>query len=235
MHTEIKPKGGIRARVQSVDWVALRRAFIERPERPLVADLSTEFGVSVERIQRAAQDEGWSTLRAAHLGERLKEADAALAVLNAAKADGAVTSAITNAALEVIREVNAVVADVSKRKQAENTRANTLNTCGFVLNNLANALARVGVVGLPKALKESAGVDSGNGRWNPQMLQALNVTVQNIMATAPATAPAPPPDAIPEAPAAAEGGEQAPALPEASGAAVEVPVVDREPVAADLI
>ena len=235
MHTEIKPKGGIRARVQSVDWVALRRAFIERPERPLVADLSTEFGVSVERIQRAAQDEGWSTLRAAHLGERLKEADAALAVLNAAKADGAVTSAITNAALEVIREVNAVVADVSKRKQAENTRANTLNTCGFVLNNLANALARVGVVGLPKALKESAGVDNGNGRWNPQMLQALNVTVQNIMAAAPAVAPAPPPDAIPEAPAAAEGGEQAPALPEASGAAVEVPVVDREPVAADLI
>ena len=235
MHTEIKPKGGIRARVQSVDWVALRRAFIERPERPLVADLSTEFGVSVERIQRAAQDEGWSTLRAAHLGERLKEADAALAVLNAAKADGAVTSAITNAALEVIREVNAVVADVSKRKQAENTRANTLNTCGFVLNNLANALARVGVVGLPKALKESAGVDNGNGRWNPQMLQALNVTVQNIMASAPAAAPAPPPDAIPEAPAAAEGGEQAPALPEASGAAVEVPVVDREPVAADLI
>lgn len=233
---QTKPKGGIRARVQSVDWVALRRAFIERPERPLVADLSTEFGVSVERIQRAAQDEGWSTLRAAHLGERLKQADAALAVLNAAKADGAVTSAITNAALEVIREVNAVVADVSKRKQAENTRANTLNTCGFVLSNLANALARVGVVGLPKALKESAGVDNGNGRWNPQMLQALNVTVQNIVAAAPAAAPAPPPDAIPEAPAAAEGGEQAPALPEASGATLDASAVEvPEAVPADVI
>lgn len=228
-------KTGIRARVQSVDWVALRRAFIERPERPLLADLSAEFGVSVERISRAQLDEGWSTLRAAHLGERLKAADAALAVLNAAKADAAVTSAITNTALEVIREVNAVVMDVSKRKQAENTRANTLNTCGFVLSNLANALARVGVVGLPKALKESAGVDNGNGRWNPQMLQALNVTVQNIMAAAPAAAPAPPLDAIPDVPAAAEGGEQAPALPEPAGVALEVPAVERESVPADVI
>jgi hypothetical protein len=233
---QTKPKGGIRQQVRSVDWVALRRAFIERPERPMLADLSTEFGVSTDRIQRASMDEGWSTLRAAHLGERLKQADAALAVLNAAKADGAVTSAITNAALEVIREVNAVVADVSKRKQAENTRANTLNTCGFVLSNLANALARVGVVGLPKALKESAGVDNGNGRWNPQMLQALNVTVQNIVAAAPAAAPAPPPDAIPEAPAAAEGGEQAPALPEASGATLDASAVEvPEAVPADVI
>jgi hypothetical protein len=62
------------------------------------------------------------------------------------------------------------------------------------LSNLANALARVGVVGLPKSLKESAGVDSGNGKWNGALLASLNVTVQNLLAPAPqvVTAEAPP-------------------------------------------
>jgi hypothetical protein len=176
--------------VQSVDWVALRRAFIERPERPMLEELGTEFGVSRERINRACGDEGWATLRAAHLGERLKVADAGVALLQAAKADSAVTHAFTEVALEVVREVHGVVSRLSSKKLAENTRANTLNTCAFTLSNLANALARVGVVGLPKSLKESAGVDSGNGRWNPQMLASLNVTVQNLLQ--PVAAPAAP-------------------------------------------
>ena len=177
---------GQRAKVGSVDWIALRKAFIERAERPMLADLSTEFGVSVDRISRACGDEGWATLRAAHLGERLKVADAGVALLQAAKADSAVTHAFTDVALEVVREVHGVVSRLGNKKLAENTRANTLNTCAFTLSNLANALARVGVVGLPKSLKESAGVDSGNGRWNPAMLASLNVTVQNLMAPAPA-------------------------------------------------
>ena len=177
---------GQRAKVGSVDWIALRKAFIERAERPMLADLSTEFGVSVDRISRACGDEGWATLRASHLGERLKVADAGVALLQAAKADSAVTHAFTDVALEVVREVHGVVARLGNKKLAENTRANTLNTCAFTLSNLANALARVGVVGLPKSLKESAGVDSGNGRWNPAMLASLNVTVQNLMQPAPA-------------------------------------------------
>lgn len=172
---------GQRRRAASVDWVALRRAFVERPERPLYDELAKEFGVSPERIQRAARDDGWSTMRATFAEDRLKQADAAMVLVNAAKREGAVTHAFTSAALEVCAQVHTVVQDLSKKKMAEATRANTLNSCAFTLSNLANALARVGVVGLPKALKDSAGVDSGNGRWNPAMLQALNVTVQNIM------------------------------------------------------
>ena len=181
---------GQRRRAASVDWVALRRAFVERPERPLYDELAKEFGVAPERITRAARDDGWSTMRAAFMEERLKQADAAMVLVNAAKREGAVTHAFTSAALEVCAQVHTVVQDLSKKKMAEATRANTLNSCAFTLSNLANALARVGVVGLPKALKDSAGVDSGNGRWNPAMLQALNVTVQNIMGT-PAQTPVP--------------------------------------------
>lgn len=181
---------GQRRRAASVDWVALRRAFVERPERPLYDELAKEFGVSPERITRAARDDGWATMRATFAQERLKQADAAMALVNAAKAEGAVTHAFTSAALEVCAQVHSVVQDLSKKKMAEATRANTLNSCAFTLSNLANALARVGVVGLPKALKDSAGVDNGNGRWNPAMLQALNVTVQNIMQTPPPAAAA---------------------------------------------
>lgn len=194
---------GQRRRAASVDWIAVRRAFVERPERPLYDELAKEFGVAPERITRAARDDGWSTMRAAFMEERLKQADAAMVLVNAAKREGAVTHAFTSAALEVCAQVHTVVQDLSKKKMAEATRANTLNSCAFTLSNLANALARVGVVGLPKALKDSAGVDSGNGRWNPAMLQALNVTVQNIMGAPQTPVPVeatPPPalDAVPE-------------------------------------
>lgn len=180
---------GERQRVASVDWVALRRAFTERAERPMLGELAAEFGVSVDRINRACGDEGWATLRAAHLDKQLRSGDAAVALMRAAQADSAVTHAVSNLALEVIQQLHEVVAKAATVGKAENTRANTLNTVTFALKNLTGALKEVGVVGVPKSLKESAGVDSGNGRWNPQMLASLNVTVQNLMA--PGAVPAP--------------------------------------------
>lgn len=171
---------------REINWPALRKAFIERPERAAYAELGAEFNVSEVRIRRAACDEGWATLRAAHLEARLKEGDAAVAILQAAKVDGAVIRAFGDVALEVIRKVHEVVQQVESKKSV-NTRANTLNTCSFTLSNLANALHRIGVVGLPKQLKDAAG--EANGRWNPQMLTALNVTVQNLVGAQRGTQP----------------------------------------------
>jgi hypothetical protein len=165
---------------RNFDWVALRQAFITRPERATYADLSAEFQISEERIKRAASDEGWAALRAAHLEEQLRQGDAAVALLRAARMDHAVMGSFTNLALETVRKLQEIVDQIESKKSV-NTRANTLNTVSFAMGNVARALKEVGVVGIPKALKESAGVDSGNGRWNPAMLQALNVTVQNIV------------------------------------------------------
>jgi hypothetical protein len=165
---------------RNFDWVALRQAFITRPERATYADLSAEFQISEERIKRAASDEGWAALRAAHLEEQLRQGDAAVALLRAARMDHAVMGSFTNLALETVRKLQEIV-DQIETKQSVNTRANTLNTVSFAMGNVARALKEVGVVGIPKALKESAGV--AGGRWNPQMLQALNVTVQNIVST----------------------------------------------------
>ena len=171
-----------RRRVASVDWLAARKAFIERAERPTVTELAAEFGCTVERMNRANADEGWATLRAAHLEKQLRSGDAAVALMRAAQADSAVTHAVSNLALEVIQQLHEVVAKAATVSKAENTKANTLNTVTFALRNLTGALKEVGIVGVPKSLKESAGVDSGNGRWNPAMLASLNVTVQNLMA-----------------------------------------------------
>lgn len=165
---------------RNFDWVALRQAFITRPERATYADLSAEFQISEERIKRAASDEGWAALRAAHLEEQLRQGDAAVALLRAARMDHAVMGSFTNLALETVRKLQEIVDQIESKKSV-NTRANTLNTVSFAMGNVARALKEVGVVGIPKALKESAGME--NGRWNPQMLQALNVTVQNIVST----------------------------------------------------
>jgi len=166
---------------RNFDWVGLRQAFIERPERATYAELGREFHLSEDRIKRCACDEGWATLRAAHLDKQLRSGDAAVALMRAAQADSAVTHAVSNLALEVIQQLHEVVARAATVSKAENTRANTLNTVTFALKNLTGALKEVGIVGVPKALKESAGVDSGNGRWNAGMLASLNVTVQNLM------------------------------------------------------
>ena len=167
--------------VRGHDWVGLRRAFIERPVRATYAELGKEFYVSEDRIKRCACDEGWAMLRAAHREAQLRQGDAAVALLRAAQADTAVTHAVSNLALEVIQQLHDVVAKSATVGKAENTKANPLNTVTFALKNLTGALKEVGIVGVPKALKESAGVDSGNGRWNSQMLASLNVTVQNLM------------------------------------------------------
>ena len=223
---------GARARVASADWIAIRTAFIERPERPLLSDLSVEFGVSEARISRAMSDEGWPALRAARLDQALQSSDAVKALLDAARTEGAVQRAMSNIALEVISQLHEVSAQAARAQgKAENTRANTLNTVTFALRNLAGALKDVGLVGLPKALKGQAGMADEQGRWNPAMLASLNVTVQNIVGAGSQAASGGPSGSISEA-IEAEGVSAPPAaLPEPAGAILE-PVPER---AADLV
>lgn len=241
----IKRKGhlGARARVASVDWLALRRAYVERPERPLHDQLSAEFGVGVERIVRAASDEGWAMLRAKHLDAQLAQCDAGLALLKAAKVDTLVLDRVTNTALEILRKIDETVGSLDGKKAAS-TRMSLLNTASFALSNVANSLHRVGVVGLPKGLKDAAG--EANGRWNPQMLSALNVTVQNIVGaqaglqqstkvTVPEASSAP--TAANPGPLAVDGvSAPPPTLAEPSGAALDlVPDEERDLVAESVL
>lgn len=165
--------------LRTFDWPAIRKAFIDASERPSFAELAAQFKCSEDRIRKAAQEEGWATLRAAHLEAQLKNGDAAMALLRAAKMDTAVVSAVTNVSLNVIQKLEEIIAQLESKKSV-NTRANTLNTVTFALGNVTKALKEVGVVGIPKALKQ-AGLEGSNGQWSASMVSALNVTVQNIV------------------------------------------------------
>lgn len=225
---------GSRGRVASVDWVALREAFITRAERPLIEDLVREFGASEARIRRAMHDEGWPAMRAARLDEALRSSDAVKALLDAARTEGTVQRAVSNLALEVIGQLHEVSAQAGKGANAANTRANTLNTVTFALRNLAGALKDVGLIGLPRALKSQAGMADEQGRWNAGMLQSLNLTVQNIV-SAPAPAAAAAPSGPIPGPSDAEGvsGDPLP-LAAPAGAVLDLPPVEApEPVPAE--
>jgi hypothetical protein len=181
----ITRKTGGLPRSSSVNWAAAREAFIARPERPKLADLAAEFGTDPVRLGRVCSDEGWPALRAARLDAALRSSDAVKALLDAARTESTVQRAVSNLALEIVQQLHEVTADAGKATgKAENTRANTLNTVTFALRNLTGALKEVGLVGLPRGLKQ-AGMADDQGRWNPAMLQALNVTVQNIVGQQP--------------------------------------------------
>ena len=165
--------------LRAFDWASVRRDFIEADERPTWAELAAKYKCAEDRLRRASQDEGWATLRVAHLEAQLKNGDAAVALLRAAKMDTAVVSAVTNVSLNVIQKLEEIIGQLETKKSV-NTRANTLNTVTFALGNITRALKEVGVVGIPKALKQ-AGMEGSNGQWSPAMVSALNVTVQNIV------------------------------------------------------
>jgi len=166
-------------RVSSVDWVAARRRFIDSTEVMTYEQLGDEIGVTGARVGQVANAEGWSMLRAKKLDAMLRTNDAQIALLAAAKTDGVLMQKFGNVATDMLDQIAACLQAVQSKKVAPNTRMNTINTASFALGNLARALKEVGVVGLPKVLKDAAG--EANGRWNPQMLTALNVTVQNLM------------------------------------------------------
>jgi hypothetical protein len=177
--------------LRTFDWPAIRKAFIDASERPSFSELAAQFKCTEDRIRKAAQEEGWATLRAAHLENQLKNGDAAMALLRAAKMDTTVVAAVTNVSLNVIQKLEEIIAQLESKKSV-NTRANTLNTVTFALGNVTKALKEVGVVGIPKALKQ-AGMEGSNGQWSASMVSALNVTVQNIVGqqAAPMAKPAP--------------------------------------------
>lgn len=175
---------------KAADWPAIRQAFIRRAERPTYDGLAEEFLCPQHRIQRVAQDEGWSALRAAFFDERLRESDATVALLKAVKMDTAIMHEMSDVAVEVFALIRSVIADPQLAKKAASTRANVANTLSFALANLAQGCARVGIVGLPKSLKDAA--QGSNGQWSAGMLASLNVTVQNIVSASAAPVPAVP-------------------------------------------
>lgn len=162
-----------------VNWQPLRDAFVQRSPRPTYQELSEEFNVPFGSIGVCANEEAWTSLRAQYLESRLKEADAAGVLLEAIKIDRTLIRAVSDLALVALSRLKHEIERLTDEK-APSTNVEVLNTCSFAAANFTRALKDTGVIGLPKGM--SAEGKELNGRWNPEMLQQINVTVQNLTA-----------------------------------------------------
>jgi len=109
--------------------------------------------------------------------EKLKEAGAGEVILRAMKTSSLITSAGENAILTalqvVVRLYNAL-----NFERAVSSNANVASTLSFAIANLSKSAKDLGLVGFPKELADAG--KSGNGHWNPQMLQSINVTIGKL-------------------------------------------------------
>ncbi len=164
-----------------VKIVKMRETFIERALLPSYDELAEEFSVPISTVRKYASQEGWPGMRVAHQDRQIAESEAKGAVLAVLKGDHTVSRKYLNLAIVTLDKLTLTVERLDD-KRAESTNAQTINTCMFAAANLAKALHEVGIIGITKTLNGVGKED--NGRWNPQMLQQINLTVQNLTAQA---------------------------------------------------
>lgn len=178
-----------------IDWQSIRDFYIKTPQRPTFDEMADKFAVARSSISNASSDEGWPIIRANYLDAQIQASGAREIILSALSCAKAIVDAGTNFGLVMLQELTAVVQDGALATRAASTRADVLNTCSFAAANTARAMKDLGVVGFAKALSDEG--KGGNGQWNPQMLQQINLTVQNLTAQAAAKPGDPPAGAAP--------------------------------------
>ena len=165
----------------------LRESFVTRLERPTYEELCSEFGVNVNTCKGWAADESWVALRIAHQEKLAEKSDALGVVLKASQIDRRSIESCADAVLRGFQAVSRLY-DQMDFTRAASTNASVVNTLSFATKNLADACKVAGIIGAAKILADAGKED--NGRWNPQMLSQLNVTIQNMTAEAQAAKPA---------------------------------------------
>lgn len=158
----------------------IRRCFIERPVQPTYEELVEEFAVPRATIGNWASKEGWVALRAGYMEQRAKETNALGILVEAAqRVNRPIILAITDAVLSALHGITQTIQDVDP-KRAPSTRIQIYNTATFAIKNISDACKTIGLIGMPKGLADAG----GDGRWNPQHLQQINLHVQTIIAEA---------------------------------------------------
>lgn len=156
-----------------------RALFVESGSRLTYKEVGERYSVPLGTICNAAADESWPAMRSAHLEAKLRECDAKSAILTAVQSDRALMTKFTSVALAGLDKIATAIESVQEDRAAQ-TQAQALNTLSFAYVNFARGLHEVGILGISKTL--NADGKEANGRWNPEMLQQINVTVQNLTA-----------------------------------------------------
>lgn len=159
------------------DWAPLRQAFIERSPRPTYTELGEEFGITTSAVGKCSNEENWPALREAALERKLQKCDAQSVLLEAVQVDRTFIRKFANLGFVTLDKLTSTVESIQDARAAQ-TKAQALHTCMFAAFNLAKSLHEAGIIGVSKTL-DMAGKED-NGRWNPGLLQQINVTVQNL-------------------------------------------------------
>jgi len=163
------------ARSEAIDRA--REAYVTRDIRPTYAELSAECGMTEQRLQQAASDQGWPMARARYIQQRLDESGAGEVILSAMRSSRSIVAAGENCAMLLLGKI-CEIAESIKPESAASTRCGIVNTLTFAFSNVAKATKDLGIVGFPKELADAG--KGGNGHWNPQLLQSINVTIGKL-------------------------------------------------------
>lgn len=182
---------------RAIDWQPIRDAFIQRPERPTIDELATEFGISRSTLSNASSDEGWPVLRAQFMDAQLEKAGASEILMKAIRGAKANVDRGATFGLMALDGLCDILSHPKMAAYSPSTRAEVTNTCTFAFVNIARGLRELGVVGISKTLDEAG--KERNGQWDPKLLQQINVTVQNLTGKAESAAAVDVPTATPPA------------------------------------
>lgn len=161
---------------RSFDWAPVRKAFVERNERPTYDELSGEFQIPIATLHRASSEEGWAALRAQYLEQQLAKADASGVLLKAIRIDQSLVTQASSVAITLLEKLQETLVSIDG-KTAASSRASVLNTCSFAFKNVTDGLKSAGLLGISKTLDAEG---RGSGQWNPKLLTQINVVVDGL-------------------------------------------------------
>lgn len=166
----------------------LRKAFVEGTPKPTFKELSERFGVPDRTISWRAADEQWNELRAAHMQQQQANGDA-LSLINQAvsRTDVRLIRAFSDTCILALENLARIMQEIDPNLKPS-TRISIIKDASFGFLNLASGSKSVGLVSVERNLEKLGKED--NGRWNPQMLSQINLTIQNLQAKEAASKPA---------------------------------------------
>lgn len=181
----------------------LRKSFVDADEKPAMSELAEKFGIPISTIYRRASEEQWNEQRAARLERLNTECDAKEIIVRAAsRTDSTLMRAFTDTVLVGLQRLTAAIQRIPE-DQASSTQIETINSSSFAFKNFADGCRSLGIGSFAKELGKLGKED--NGRWDPKMLQQINIQVGAMAAQAgagPAVAQAAPVAEVASSPAA---------------------------------
>lgn len=163
-------------------WDYLREIFLTRTPCPSYKELSEEFGIPHSTVSKVGREENWPQLRLDKQNKALAAVGAGEIIAKAITAETQITDTAKQVVIKLLGKLEEIIENSPTDEKNRKKSADILNTCSFAIQNCANSMKMLGIVGLPKELKEAGKL--GNNQWDKQLLQQINVTVSNLASPA---------------------------------------------------